>query len=75
MPSDDPLPRVADDLALVNQWCVSGTHDARTARAWLERVDGNREAARAVLATHLGPRRAAPHRTSAAPLAAVLPVV
>lgn len=59
MPSDDLLPRVADDLTLVDQWCVSGMHYARTARAWLERVDRNLEAARAVLATHVGRRRAA----------------
>jgi cyclopropane-fatty-acyl-phospholipid synthase len=58
MPCDDLLPRVADDLTLVDQWCVSGMHYARTARAWLERVDRNREAARAVLATQVGRRRA-----------------
>jgi len=58
MPSDDLLPRVADDLTLLDQWRVSGTHYARTARAWLEGLDANRDAARAVLAEHVGPRHA-----------------
>jgi cyclopropane-fatty-acyl-phospholipid synthase len=58
MPSDDLLPRVADQLTLVDQWRVSGTHYAKTATAWLENLDANRDAARAVLAGHVGPRRA-----------------
>ena len=58
MPSDDLLPRVADRLTLVDAWRVSGTHYARTARAWLENLDANRGAARAVLAEHAGPGRA-----------------
>jgi cyclopropane-fatty-acyl-phospholipid synthase len=58
MPSDDLLPRVADDLTLVDQWRVSGTHYSRTATAWLERLDANHEDAVAVLAREIGTRAA-----------------
>jgi cyclopropane-fatty-acyl-phospholipid synthase len=58
MPSDDLLPRVAQDLTLVDQWRLSGTHYARTATAWLDRLDEHRESAIAVLADRDGTRAA-----------------
>jgi cyclopropane-fatty-acyl-phospholipid synthase len=58
MPSDDLLPRVADALTLVDHWCLSGTHYAATARAWLELLDAHRDAAIAVLGREAGSRQA-----------------
>jgi len=58
MPSDDLLPRVAEDLTLCDHWHVSGEHYAKTARAWCDRLDANRGAAREVLATQIGARAA-----------------
>jgi cyclopropane-fatty-acyl-phospholipid synthase len=49
MPSHDLLPRFGRDLRLLRDWVVDGTHYARTAEAWLERMDEHEEELLSVL--------------------------
>jgi len=49
MPSDDLALRCQDDLALCQRWHWSGQHYARTAAAWLQRLDANRRQVRPIL--------------------------
>lgn len=44
MPSHDLLPTLAYRLTLERDWRIGGEHYARTAEAWLERMEGNRDA-------------------------------
>ncbi len=54
MPSHDLIPYFAGKLELEEQWAVSGLHYARTAEAWLERMDDARVKALDVLSRTYG---------------------
>ena len=49
MPSHDLALFFQDDLIAEERWLFDGTHYARTLEAWLDRLDGRREEARALL--------------------------
>ena len=55
MPAVSTLAHFNDHMLIDRQWRVSGTHYQRTAKAWLDRLDGQREAARSALAVVYGP--------------------
>jgi cyclopropane-fatty-acyl-phospholipid synthase len=58
MPSTDLLLHFQNDLAVVDQWCLDGTHYQRTGEAWLQRLDARREQVLEVLASGCGEARA-----------------
>ena len=58
MPSDDLALRFQDDLRVLQQWRWSGRHYARTAAAWLERMDAQRQTLMPVLASTYGEQAA-----------------
>jgi len=58
MPSDDLPLRCQDDLRLTRRWRWSGRHYARTAAAWLARMDAQRDGLMPLLATVYGERDA-----------------
>ncbi len=43
MPSDDLLLEFQNDVTLVEQWQVDGTHYQKTSEAWLKKMDSQRE--------------------------------
>jgi cyclopropane-fatty-acyl-phospholipid synthase len=49
MPSHDLMLRFQEDLVVEDRWAVSGTHYAKTLRAWLERLDANSSRALKIL--------------------------
>lgn len=55
MPSDTLYLEFQRDLLLLDRWVIGGTHYARTLRAWLERLDAQRESLRAILAGACAP--------------------
>ena len=61
MPSHDLIPHFAEELALEQEWAVSGLHYARTAEAWLARMDDARgEVLRRLVEDLRSGRRASP---------------
>jgi cyclopropane-fatty-acyl-phospholipid synthase len=54
MPSDDLLLHEQQDLVLLDHWRLSGQHYERTLNAWLDRLDGQRDEVRRVLAPVYG---------------------
>jgi len=55
MPSHDLLPQFQRDLRLEEHWKLNGRHYARTAEAWLERMNKNAAAIERVLERTYGP--------------------
>jgi cyclopropane-fatty-acyl-phospholipid synthase len=43
MPAHDLLPQFQDDLQLVSDWQVNGTHYQKTAEHWLQNMDAHRD--------------------------------
>lgn len=58
MPSNDLPLYFQDDLRIVETWRWSGTHYARTANAWLQRMDERRDRIMPVLRDTYGPAAA-----------------
>jgi cyclopropane-fatty-acyl-phospholipid synthase len=54
MPSQELLPQLAGGLALEARWRVPGEHYRRTAEAWLEHLDRERDAVRPALERSYG---------------------
>ena len=58
MPSHDLMLRFAQHMRVTDRWAVDGIHYARTLKDWLQRLDGNSEAALEILARGRSAREA-----------------
>jgi len=58
MPSHDLLLLSVRDLVVEDRWAVSGTHYARSLRAWLDRLDASRDRALALFSATEGVQQA-----------------
>jgi cyclopropane-fatty-acyl-phospholipid synthase len=54
MPSDDLLLHFQRDLKIVDHWRIDGWHYQKTLRAWLEKLDSNKNAVRQIIAQTYG---------------------
>ena len=59
MPSDDTPLQFQQHLKIAQQWRWSGTHYEKTANAWLENMDNNRAAVKAIFEQCYGKQNAA----------------
>ena len=58
MPSENLLPLTNKDMVVERFWRVNGRHYAKTLRAWLDRIDQNKNAAIAILGKRFGEEEA-----------------
>jgi cyclopropane-fatty-acyl-phospholipid synthase len=58
MPAHDLLPQFQDDLKLVSEWKVDGTHYQKTAEHWLQNMDRHRAEIMPLFAQTYGPEQA-----------------
>ena len=58
MPAHDLLPQFQDDLKLVSEWKVNGTHYQKTAEHWLQNMDAHRAEIMPLFAQPYGPEQA-----------------
>jgi cyclopropane-fatty-acyl-phospholipid synthase len=58
MPAHDLLPQFQDDLTLVTDWKVNGTHYQKTAEHWLQNMDAHRAEILPLFAATYGPDQA-----------------
>ncbi|MSU72407.1 MAG: class I SAM-dependent methyltransferase [Opitutus sp.] len=58
MPAHDLLPHFQDDLKLVSEWKVDGTHYQKTAEHWLQNMDRHRAEIMPLFAQTYGPEQA-----------------
>lgn len=58
MPSRDLLDRFDADMRISRRWEWDGTHYARTAEAWLQKLDSDPDGVMSILRAHYDPREA-----------------